>query len=415
MRFNLKGQFVKTACVVACGIALPYGGVLQAEEAASAIVQVSSECETCAPETCCAPVCDTGCCDSGCCDTGCCEEPCSLQGLFCDGDSDITFGGWTQIGYHSRSNSLFNKHDSQINLHQQYMYVEKVADGSCGFDYGFRADLMYGTDAQDTQAFGNPPGTWDFQNGWDHGIYGWAMPQLYGEVAYGDLSVKAGHFYTIIGYEVVTAPDNFFYSHAFTMYNSEPFTHTGVLATYNAGDGVTLYGGWTAGWDTGFERHHQGAQGVDSSKGSSFLGGVSVELTDSMTFTYATTAGDLGWRGEGYSHSLVLDYNITDDLEYVIQSDLVNTNNGGDHQVGVNQYLFYQINDTLRAGVRAEWWKTSAGNEVQAVTYGVNIKATDNLVLRPEMRHQWADNGVIPTSNAQDGEAIFGIDAILTY
>ncbi len=48
--------------------------------------------------------------------------------------------------------------------------------------------------------------------------------------------LKVGHFYTIIGYEVVTAPDNFFYTHAYTMQYGEPFTHTGVLATYNAND-----------------------------------------------------------------------------------------------------------------------------------------------------------------------------------
>ena len=47
-------------------------------------------------------------------------------------------------------------------------------------------------------------------NNFDHGIYGFALPQVYGEVAMGDLSVKMGHFFTIIGYEVVTAPDNFF-------------------------------------------------------------------------------------------------------------------------------------------------------------------------------------------------------------
>jgi hypothetical protein len=89
---------------------------------------------------------------------------------------------------------------------------------------------MYGIDANNTQAFGNNPGRWDFSGQFQHGEYGWALPQLYLEVAYYDLSVKAGHFYTFIGYEVVPAPDNFFYSHAFTMNNSEPFTHTGALA-----------------------------------------------------------------------------------------------------------------------------------------------------------------------------------------
>jgi len=30
----------------------------------------------------------------------------------------------------------------------------------------------------------------------------------------GHLTVRMGHFYTILGYETVTAPKNFFYSHA---------------------------------------------------------------------------------------------------------------------------------------------------------------------------------------------------------
>src|SRR5690606_21833194 len=125
------------------------------------------------------------------------------------------------------------------------------------------------------------PGHWDYLNGWDHGYYGWAMPQLYAEVAYGDLSVIAGHFYTLLGYEVVPATGNFFYSHAFTMYNSEAFTHTGVLATYSASDNLTLYGGWTLGWDTGFNQF---------GGGSSFLGGASVGITDDATITYILTA-----------------------------------------------------------------------------------------------------------------------------
>ena len=53
------------------------------------------------------------------------------------------------------------------------------------------------------------------------------MPQLYADFAYNRLTVRLGHFYTIIGYEVVTAPDNFFSSHAYTMQYGEPFTHTG--------------------------------------------------------------------------------------------------------------------------------------------------------------------------------------------
>ena len=46
---------------------------------------------------------------------------------------------------------------------------------------------------------------------------------------YNDWKIKLGHFYTPIGYEVVPANGNFFYTHAYTMQYGEPFTHTGVL------------------------------------------------------------------------------------------------------------------------------------------------------------------------------------------
>ena len=61
-----------------------------------------------------------------------------------------------------------------------------------------------------------------------------------------------GHFYTIIGYEVVPATGNFFYSHAYTMYYGEPFTHTGALAEFAVNDQWTVYGGWVNGWDQAF-------------------------------------------------------------------------------------------------------------------------------------------------------------------
>lgn len=371
--------------------------------------QVLADC--CTP-TCCETTCNS-CADTACGTCGTCGSGCGGHGLFgecCLGDpwalSDqlgddvpFTIGGWVQFGYSSNNTGLFNQHPHRFNNHQSWLYIEKVADGSCGWDFGYRADLMYGVDAQDTQAFGNNPGNWDYQNGWDHGIYGWAMPQLYAEIANGPLSVKVGHFFTLIGYEVVTAPDNFFFSHAYTMYNSEPFTHTGAIATYTANDTLTLYGGWTLGWDTGFDQF---------GGGSNFLGGASVGVTDNATFTYMTTFGDFGQRGDGYSHSLVLDVNVTDNINYVIQSDLVSTNQGvNDDQVGINQYLFYTVNDCLAFGTRLEWWRNDGDSQYES-TWGLNYKPMANLVVRPEWRYDWN-----PGTSNEFGT--FGVDAILTF
>lgn len=336
--------------------------------------------------------------DSACNCSAVCEPGCG---------SGINFGGWIQTGYHSQNTGLFNNRPDTVNLHQLWFYLEKEAARECYWDWGFRMDVMYGTDASKTQAFGNPAGTWDYQNGWDHDDYGWALPQLYAEIARENLSIKMGHFYTLVGYEVVTAPDNFFYSHAYTMFNTEPFTHTGAIASYDVNDSTTLHGGWTLGWDTGFNQLNGG---------SSYLGGFSKSFGDNMTFTYISTAGDFGWRGSGYSHSTVFDFTLTENLNYVFQSDLISTDTSGgnNNEVGINQYLLYDLSDSLAAGARMEWWKSDISGTSQStysLTSGLNIKPSDNLIIRPEVRYNWGADLV----GADMETPILGIDAIITF
>ena len=333
-----------------------------------------------------------------------------------DDDIPIDFGGWTQWGYTNHSDGVFNTTPHMFNNHQTWMYFQKTMDTAEGFDWGMRIDGVYGVDAQNTQSFGNNPGRWDYQNGFDRGIYGFALPQAYVEAGYGDFSVKGGHFYTLLGYEVVTAPDNFFYSHAFTMNFSEAFTHTGVVGTWTPSqiEGLTLYGGWTLGWDTGFDQ---------LGDGNNFLGGFSYSPIEQATLTYITTAGDLGWLGSGYTHSIVLATTPVDRLDYVIQSDLVSASQIDYSTIGVNQYLIYSIFDELGVGGRVEWWKAN-GTSYYELTGGVNIKPIPNLVVRPEGRYQWSprahgSSGVISASNPVglpvENAGIFGIDVIFTF
>ncbi len=356
---------------------------------------------------------NNSCCDDGCND--CCGCGCYLFGpdeamkLFCESDcTGITAGGWISFGYHDEQTPLsaahgdglaFNDVPGRLNNHQSWLYIEKVADTErCCWDWGFRADILYGTDAQKTQAFGGTG--WD--NDWDHGVYGWAIPQAYVEVARGDLSVKVGHFYTLVGYEVVQATGNFFYSHSLTMFNTEPFTHTGVLASYASSDCLTVHAGWTAGWDTGFENFNDG---------SSFLGGFSYQICDDISFTYIVTAGNFGARGDNaYSHSLLLDVTLTEKLNYVLQSDVLRvTNIDGQKEddVGINQYLIYWHNDCVGVAARLEWWKDEGVSHYEA-TYGVNVRPHANLTIRPEVRHDWQPGNAFDVTT-------FGIDAILTF
>nr|WP_242631999.1 porin [Rubripirellula amarantea] len=363
------------------------------------------------------------------CDLG---DPFQLLGGCCDYQA----GGWVQMGYHNKNTILFNSRKHEYNLHQAWIYAEKAIDTSDGFDLGGRIDYVYGIDAQDTQAFGIANGHWD--NQWDHGAYGHALPQLYGEAGYGDFSIKFGHFYTLIGYEVVTAPDNFFYSHAYTMYNSEPFTHSGAIATYAMTDDISLFGGYVLGWDSGFEDN-----------GDAFLGGGSVQLTDDINVTSTVVGGrfadNFGGDERGIMSSTVANIQLTEDLSYIFQADILDSEDHNGATVretyGINQYLIKQVSDCLGFGARFEWWNVNADSvglygdnataganlpgdfDIYALTLGMNVKPHANLMFRPEIRWDWAQGSEANYAAAdfqvlEDGaerQTTFGIDTIILF
>lgn len=338
-------------------------------------------------------------------------------------ETGISVGGWVSLGYHTESNDLFNSDPDRVNLHQAWLFAEKLAESDNGeIAFGFRFDGLYGTDGGDTASFGNSLDSSGQTQGFDAGGnfqrgggYGWALPQVYVEVAGSDWSVKAGHFYTLIGYEVVGAPGNFFYSHAITMYNSEPFTHSGVLGSYAASENTTYYGGWTAGWDTGFDQFENG---------SNFLGGVSTSLSDELSMAYMATLGDFGARGDdGFMQSLVVDVAVNEKLNYVAQSDLLTVGETGEDNIGLNQYLFYNATDIVTLGTRVEWWKgdaitgyaphggtvpVSGSTSYYEVTFGANVQLDPNIMLRPEFRYDWS-----PGADYEQG--IFGVDLVATF
>jgi hypothetical protein len=355
----------------------------------------------------------------------------TLQKYLTPCSTDVTYAGWMEVGYHSQNtglsrndNDLLDTNDvpGDFNLQQGWLYMEKLAKAeACCSDWGYRFDIMYGTDAQKTQAFGNSgagsvngPQGWD--NGWDNGKYGWAMPQAYLQYATGDWSWKIGHWYTPMGYEVFPATGNFFYSHSFSFFNSEPFTHTGALGTYTANENMTYYAGWALGWDTGFDQFDNG---------NIFIGGFSRKLSDDVTFGYMTCVGDLGFRSGdefGYSHTILLTTNLTDKTQYILQSDLVaadglfGNDDTSNFDVGIVNYLLHTVNDCWKVGGRFEWWQTDQLGDTTSffeVTGGVNYKPHANVVIRPEIRFDFTSDE--DTTDDDFNRAIFGIDGIFTF
>ena len=328
----------------------------------------------------------------------------------------------------------FNDRAWQGQMNQLYLINERILKED-QLSLGGRVDLLYGTDYIYTTATGFDGG-WNDTNGGNR-YYGLAMPQLYGEVGTQVLNVKFGHFYTLIGYEVVPAIGNFFYTHAYTMQYGEPFTHTGVLATWNPNDQLSIIGGITNGWDN-WDNGLPTLQAnpfPGSTSNASFLGAVTFSSSDgSQALTLANSSGNefatasfvnpfSAYVGNRTVTSIVYSNEFTEKLTYVYQSDLgYQAYAGGDIPVyyetqgqqpgsaywyGVNQYLFYNFTDYLIGGLRLEWFRDNNGTRVQyglrdgspeatgfagnfwAMTWGLNYLVGNNLVIRPELRYDW--------------------------
>jgi hypothetical protein len=405
-------------------------------------------CDNCGCQKCCCSTCGHEC--------GCeldCGEPCVAR-LFDHccwmNDHGIKLYGWVAAGITGNADNPVDNFNGPVTfndrtegqLNQLYLVLERAATtGECCWDWGGRVDLLYGTDHRFTMARGLET-TDDFGDRWNSGrFYGLAMPQAYLDLAYNDLLLRFGHFYTIIGYEGVMAPNQFFYSHAYTHMYGEPFTHTGALAIYKVNDGLSVTGGVHRGWENWED---------DENDELDFIGGVTFSSSDKKTsLALALTAGEepsaIGF-GDRTMYSIVFSHKFgCDRWTYVFQQDTgwqddaVVTADPLDpvqdaEWYGINQYLFYQLNCCWSAGFRFEWFRDDDatrvtglgdGNSIAgtffegdfwAMTVGLNWKPNDNLVIRPELRYDWFEGTGTPYNDGTETEQfLFAVDAIIHF
>lgn len=372
-------------------------------------------------------------CANRCCDP-CCTCPCWLESklrehCLIDPCSDVRICGWANTGYtynfdepaagFNRPLRFNDKHD-ELQLNQLYMFVDRPARYGCDWDFGFRADLLYGTDYFFTQAFGlethtNNTNRWNGDSG-PRGAAnrGLAMPQLYGEVFApigNGLLLKAGHFYSPMGYESVMAPANFFYSRSLSFSHGEPRTFTGLLASYVKSTNSTVHAGFHRGWDVWDD--------PDPSNGLSVLAGMTWKSDcECTTFSAWINSGPepslVSFNENMTNYSLVLTHQITDRLHGAAQHVLGVLQDGeltnqfsidAAKFYGFTGYLFYEVSCDLTAGIRAEWFvdqdhlkipvfpneSLAKGGNYYGITLGANWRPYPDVTIRPEIRWDWSD------------------------
>lgn len=315
----------------------------------------------------------------------------------------------------------FNDRSGELQINQWYAFIDRPVTAGA-WDFGFRSDFLFGTDARFTAATGLD----DNLIGADERNYKFTIPQLY--VSAGlplpGLSARLGRFYTLIGNEVVPSPSNFFYSHSYTFFYAEPFTHTGLVFDYTLNDHWAFTAGAVIGPDdNGFDNFSQYGS-------TNFLGGGGWTSTDQDTKVYgALTSGAVGSSDNNRTiASLVINRNFLDTLhgtlqgDYGVQEGALAPGRDSDWY-GLIGYLTADVSDTLSTGIRAEYFRDSdgvrlgtpgTGGNLYGITAGVNWKPLKWVTVRPEVRYDFSEGRIRRFDDGAQGEQFtFATDVIL--
>lgn len=347
---------------------------------------------------------------------------------------------WNTDDPTSKFNGPYNAVDrsNEPMLNQFYLIGEKSLP-CYGFGLGGRVDLLYGEDFFLAESIGMEKRD-DGSPHWNPEYYGLAIPQAYLSLGNEVASLQVGHFYSIVGYESVMAPENFFYSKAYSYQFAGPFTHWGVQTNLKLNESWNIQLGLTNGWDA-LDR-------VDDAIG--YIGKIRYEHQPTGIWTsLAATTGNEFNNPAGLAipeastnrsrYSWLVGLPLTCRTEYVFHhwygSQAEGAVGGGDARwYGIDQYLYHTINCRWQAGARFEWFRDEDGTRVglnrpsnpnvapfagdfYSLSLGLNYRPCQNLVFRPDVRFDWydGDNTLPFDDGGSKNQSMLGFDAILSF
>jgi hypothetical protein len=305
-----------------------------------------------------------------------------------------------------------------FNLHAVKLTLEKPLDEG-QWAAGYKTDLVFGPDANyySTLLNGGGINTGDF-----------AVKQAYAALRApvgNGLDIKMGVLDTVVGYEVFESANNPNFSRSFG-YALEPTHHTGVLASYNIADWLSVSGGAanTAYGPINGKGHLYG----EAESAKTYMGSVVITAPDA----FGPLAGSVLYAG-------VVDgspFGQTEDSTLVYVGGTVKTpitglslgaawdyRDDGPQFAGPVQnrayalagYLSYAVTEKFRANARVDYLNADAGTfyaygdgnheKLLASTLTLDYSLWDNVITRAEFRWDHSLNSDRPYGNGDEKNA----------
>jgi len=378
-------------------------------------------------------------------------------------ETGATFAN-TSKGNNVNYGHLLTDKTDQLLLNQASLTLNKDLDPKAeGFDWGFKLQGFYGSDARYTHFVG----LWD-HNTSDRNQFDITEANLLAHLPVlteGGIDAKVGFYSTPIGAEVIAASGNYLYSHSYIFNFALPLKHTGGYLTTHVNSTLDII----TGADTGFNETF-GARGTVNHGGPSALAGFGLNnLMDGQLTILAL--GHFGAQAPGgtpngtaksadhgrYLYDVVATYKPTDTAWTFItegayvREDAATTTQANAHAFGLAQYGIYAWNSWLSLVGRAEVFAdkqnyfvaaypgnrdpilaargmtldqnsiaAASGATYGSLTLGANITIPDlperltGTMLRPELRWDSTLNGVgAYNGGTSTGQFTAGVDLVL--
>jgi hypothetical protein len=334
----------------------------------------------------------------------------------------------------------FTDRSNSVLLNQLLLTVQRPLDPKAtDYDFGFKVQAMYGTDARYTHFLG----IWDYVTNQRTQVdLVEANAQIHTPwLTDGGIDFKIGLFATPIGYETIDPSTNPFYTHSYIFNYGLPFKQTGAYAVTHLSPNIDVYTGIDTGENTTF--------GIgDNNTAVAGMAGLGVNLLDGNLTILGLSHFGPETAARAFPHAdccarvendIVLTWKATTDLTFVTEGNWIHDDYFMADAYGVAQYASYALNDQITLNARAEVYrdqngffvaafpnslgpvnalggfpataisggKTTYGEVTLGFTYKPSVPAPiANLMLRPEVRWDGALNGTKPFNGGKNSNAV---------
>ena len=320
---------------------------------------------------------------------------------------------------------IFDFEHNEPILDQLDFTIERAVDYRKNkFDVGFKGEIMWGADA----GIIHSNGLFDWYDGIRKPENQWDLTQAYVDVVIPvgtGLRLRMGKFVNFVGYETINPTTGGivdFYSRSLIFFNY-PFTHTGIIGTYDITKDVTLTLGISRGDNQSTD---------DNNDMISFLGSINWVISDQWALYFSNSTGpertdnDDDYRATFDAtlyYTPTKEFTAAGNVYYVFEEG--GAADGDDAQLIAFALLAaYQIDPMFTIKGRVEWmhdddnYRLGPIEDIYEATVGLTIKPFpndqwgQNLKIRPELR--W-DHSPDAAFHGDDNQFTFGVDVVVTF